>query len=31
MVLGVGEVVGWEHPELEPVANEQVLAFTRKG
>ncbi|MDT4817495.1 Chemotaxis protein methyltransferase [compost metagenome] len=31
MVLGVGEVVGWQHPDLEPVANEQVLAFTRKG
>ncbi|MBT8767734.1 protein-glutamate O-methyltransferase CheR [Pseudomonas boanensis] len=31
LVLGVGEVAGWHHPDLEPVANEQVLAFTRKG
>ncbi|WP_408002803.1 CheR family methyltransferase [Zestomonas thermotolerans] len=31
LVIGVGEVVGWQHPELEPVADEQVLAFTRKG
>ena len=31
LVVGVGEVVGWHHPELQPVADEQVLAFTRKG
>ncbi|MFZ6045911.1 protein-glutamate O-methyltransferase [Pseudomonas sp. CR3202] len=31
MVLGVGEVMGWQHPDLEPVPNELVLAFTRKG
>ncbi|WP_437880246.1 CheR family methyltransferase [Pseudomonas sp. LRF_L74] len=31
LVVGVGEVVGWQHPDLEPVADEQVLAFTRKG
>lgn len=31
LVIGVGEVVGWQHPELEPVADPQVLAFTRKG
>ncbi|MET1080436.1 MAG: CheR family methyltransferase [Pseudomonas sp.] len=31
LVVGVGEVVGWQHPELEPVADERVLAFTRKG
>ncbi|CAD5106431.1 CheR family methyltransferase [Zestomonas carbonaria] len=31
LVIGVGEVVGWQHPELEPVADERVLAFTRKG
>jgi len=30
LVIGVGEVVGWEHPELVPVADSQVLAFTRK-
>ncbi len=30
LVIGVGEVVGWQHPELLPVANDQVLAFTRK-
>ncbi|MBM7062346.1 protein-glutamate O-methyltransferase CheR [Pseudomonas sp. UL073] len=31
LVIGVGEVVGWQHPELVPVADERVLAFTRKG
>ncbi|WP_374441636.1 protein-glutamate O-methyltransferase [Pseudomonas panipatensis] len=31
LVIGVGEVVDWQHPALEPVANERVLAFTRKG
>ncbi|BCG22364.1 type 4 fimbrial methyltransferase PilK [Pseudomonas sp. No.21] len=31
MVVGVGEVVGWHHPDLVPVADDQVLAFTRKG
>lgn len=31
LVVGVGEVVGWQHPELIPVADERVLAFTRKG
>lgn len=31
LVIGVGEVVDWSHPELEPVADERVLAFTRKG
>ncbi len=31
LVVGVGEVVGWQHPELIQVADEQVLAFTRKG
>ncbi|MCY1293081.1 Chemotaxis protein methyltransferase Cher2 [compost metagenome] len=31
LVIGVGEVVGWQHPDLEPVADERVLAFTRKG
>ncbi|MFU1924994.1 type 4 fimbrial methyltransferase PilK, partial [Klebsiella pneumoniae] len=25
LVIGVGEVVGWSHPELEPVADERVL------
>lgn len=30
LVIGVGEVVGWQHPDLVPVANSQVLAFTRK-
>ncbi len=30
LVIGVGEVVGWQHPELVPVADSQVLAFTRK-
>ncbi|MEE9099751.1 MULTISPECIES: CheR family methyltransferase [Pseudomonas] len=31
LVVGVGEVVDWHHPALEPVADERVLAFTRKG
>ena len=31
LVVGVGEVVGWQHPELIPVADERVLAFTRKS
>lgn len=31
LVIGVGEVVDWHHPALEPVADERVLAFTRKG
>jgi len=31
LVVGVGEGVGWQHPDLVPVANDQVLAFTRKG
>jgi type IV pilus assembly protein PilK len=31
LVVGVGEVVGWQHPDLQPVANEQVLAFTRNS
>lgn len=30
LVIGAGEVVGWQHPELVPVADSQVLAFTRK-
>lgn len=31
LVVGVGEVADWRHPQLQPVADEQVLAFTRKG
>jgi len=31
LVVGVGEVVGWQHPELIPVADERVLAFIRKS
>ncbi|SDW38695.1 type IV pilus assembly protein PilK [Pseudomonas kuykendallii] len=31
LVVGVGEVAGWQHPDLVPVADEQVLAFTRRG
>jgi type IV pilus assembly protein PilK len=31
LVVGVGEVAGWQHPDLLPVADERVLAFTRKG
>lgn len=31
LVVGVGEVVGWQHPDLTPVADDQVLAFTRNS
>lgn len=31
LVIGVGEVVGWQHPELVQVADSQGLAFTRKS
>lgn len=31
LVIGVGEMVGWQHPDLVPVADERVLAYTRKG
>jgi type IV pilus assembly protein PilK len=31
LMIGVGEVAGWEHPQLEPLADQRVLAFTRKG
>ncbi|MNC76301.1 Chemotaxis protein methyltransferase Cher2 [compost metagenome] len=31
LVIGVGEVADWSHPQLQPAADEQVLAFTRKG
>lgn len=31
LVIGAGEVAGWQHPELVPVADSQVLAFTRKS
>ncbi|MBF7729988.1 CheR family methyltransferase [Pseudomonas sp. N040] len=31
LVVGVGEVVGWQHPDMLPVADERVLAFIRKN
>ncbi|MFB4368209.1 MULTISPECIES: CheR family methyltransferase [unclassified Pseudomonas] len=31
LVIGVGEVVGWQHPDMLPEADERVLAYTRKG
>ncbi len=31
LVVGVGEVAGWQHPELQPVADDRVLAFIRKN
>lgn len=31
LIIGVGEITGWQFPGLEPAANEQVLAFIRKG
>lgn len=30
LVIGVGEVVGWQHAALSPVADDGVLAFIRK-
>lgn len=30
LVLGVGEISGWEHPQLVPVDNDRILAFARK-
>lgn len=31
LVTGVGEMSGWQHPDLEAVSGEQVQAFVRKG
>src|SRR5690554_869931 len=31
LVIGLGEITGWQHPELHLVENKQVLAFTRTG
>ena len=31
LVVGVGEVAGWQHPQLVSLGDERVLAFTRKG
>lgn len=31
LVIGVGEMGDWHHPQLQAVADNQVLAFTRKG
>ena len=31
LVIGVGEVSAWQHPELVALDDERVLAFTRKG
>jgi type IV pilus assembly protein PilK len=31
LVIGVGEVVDWQHPDMLPVADDQVLAFIRKN
>ncbi|MFB1011013.1 MAG: CheR family methyltransferase [Thiopseudomonas sp.] len=31
LVLGVGEITGWEHPDMLPVNNDKILAFVRKG
>ncbi|SEK57767.1 type IV pilus assembly protein PilK [Atopomonas hussainii] len=31
MVIGVGEVTGWQHPDAVPVADEHVLAFMRRN
>lgn len=31
LVIGVGEIVGWQHPDLTPVADKSVLAFIRKS
>lgn len=31
LVIGVGEMSGWLHPELETIDNGQIMAFVRKG
>lgn len=31
LVVGVGEVVDWHHPDMLPVADDRVLAFIRKN
>jgi type IV pilus assembly protein PilK len=31
LVIGVGEVVDWQHPDMLPVADDRVLAFIRKN
>ena len=31
MILGLGEISGWENSVLEPIKNDQVLAFRRTG
>ena len=31
LVVGVGEVVDWQHPDMLPVADDRVLAFIRKN
>lgn len=31
LVIGLGEVVGWEHPELERVSDDQVHAYLRRA
>ena len=30
LVLGPGEITNWQHPDLEPVGNEQTLAFRKR-
>lgn len=30
LILGTGEINGWEHPQLVPVDNDKILAFARK-
>lgn len=29
LLVGVGEMVGWQHPDLQPLADDRVLAFIR--
>ncbi len=31
LIIGLGEITGWSHPELRLVNNKQILAFTRVG
>ncbi|TDQ38125.1 CheR family methyltransferase [Thiopseudomonas denitrificans] len=31
LILGVGEITGWTHPQLVAVDNDKILAFVRKG
>lgn len=31
LIIGVGEIVDWEHPQLDPIKGEQITAFIKRG